>query len=140
MKHVLALTYEPKIPDVRAGKCTQTIRPCSQRPRRKDDLIMFHGWSGKPYRSKWNWRTPYWNVIEVLPIMIGSDFVESNPFLWDKLHDFDTEEMNNLAIRDGFKNFDEMYKQFELMYGSRLEDMVFEVIRWNFENKQMGVP
>ena len=132
MKHVLALTYEPKIPDVKSGRCNQTIRPCGQRLRRKDDLIMFHGWSDKPYRSKWNWRTPYWKILEVLPIAIGSNFVEVHPWLWDKLHDMDKEEMNDLAIRDGFKNYDEMYKQFELMYGSRLEDMIFEVIRWNY--------
>ena len=64
--------------------------------------------------------------------MITSDSIVVNPWVWDKLHDMDKKEMNDLAVRDGFNNFDEMFKLFRLMYGDRLEDMVFEVIRWNY--------
>ena len=53
-KHVMAITYEPKIKPVKDGRCTQTIR--KGRKVLKGDEILFHGWSGRPYRSKWDWR------------------------------------------------------------------------------------
>ena len=59
-KHILPLTYKPKIPDVRSGKCIQTIRPKSNsKPKKENDLVMFYGWEGRPYHSKWNWREEY---------------------------------------------------------------------------------
>lgn len=54
-KRILPLTYPPKVGPVREGKYTQTIRP--GRKFRIGDLVMFHGWEGKPYRSKWSFRT-----------------------------------------------------------------------------------
>ncbi|MFH1515282.1 MAG: hypothetical protein ABIG42_07465 [bacterium] len=53
-KHVMAISYQPKIEPVKDGRCTQTIR----KGHRVDvgDEILFHGWVGRPYRSKWNWR------------------------------------------------------------------------------------
>ncbi len=62
------LTYAPKIPAVLEGTCTQTIRP--KRLIQVGDQIMFHGWEGKPYRSHWSFRTPYWTVRLVWPIII----------------------------------------------------------------------
>lgn len=53
-RHIMAMTYEPKIEAVRSGECRQTIR--KGRKVSAGDEILFHGWSGKPYRSKWNWR------------------------------------------------------------------------------------
>ena len=53
-KHVMALTYEPKIKPVREGKCIQTIR--KGRRFSVGDSILIHGWEGRPYRSKWSWR------------------------------------------------------------------------------------
>ena len=131
MKHILALTYEPKIPDVQSGKCTQTIRPCSQRPRNKNDRIMFHGWEGKPYNSKWSFRTPYWEIMEVIPIHISWNQVIINPWL-DSERMMTNEEMQDIAQRDGFKNYGELYNEFVRMYKSRLEQMIFEIIRWKF--------
>ena len=131
MKHVLALTYEPKIHDVRSGKCNQTIRPFAERKRSKGDLVMFHGWSGRPYRSKWNWRTPYWKITEVIPITIHQDTVILEPWIIDVEREMELEDMQELAVRDGFKNYKEMYQQFRKMYGKRLDDMVFQIIRWN---------
>lgn len=131
MKHVLALTYEPKINDVRNGKCTQTIRPYSQRPRKINDLIMFHGWSGKPYNSKWNWRTKYFRIDEVFAIQIFEDSVLTEPMITNR--GMLPNEMEDLAKRDGFESYNEMYTQFKKMYGNRLSSMVFQVIRWNIK-------
>lgn len=55
-KHIKAITYELKIPDVLSGKCVQTIRPEGKKPVEVGDIIIFHGWEGKPYHSKWSWR------------------------------------------------------------------------------------
>ncbi|MCK5606842.1 hypothetical protein KAR91_33375 [Candidatus Pacearchaeota archaeon] len=64
-KHVMALTYPPKIEAVRNGECTQTIR-IGERVA-VGDSILFHGWEGKPYRSKWDWRKRV-VVTEVIPV------------------------------------------------------------------------
>lgn len=140
MKHVLALTYKPKIADVRDGICTQTIRPCGQRPKRKNDLIMFHGWSGRPYRSKWNWRTPYWKITDVIPIQIRSDCVMINPWVVDIERKMKQEEIEDLAERDGFNTYHEMHQEFKRMYKKRLDDMVFEIIRWNPDKDEKDRP
>ena len=67
-KHILPLTYAPKIQAVIDGTCTQTIR--AGRKFRACDLVMFHGWSGVPYHSPWSFRTPYWVVNWVWDIEI----------------------------------------------------------------------
>lgn len=76
-KHILPLTYQPKIQAVIDGKCTQTIR--AGRKFRVGDLVSFHGWEGKPYRSKWSFRTPYWVVNFIWNIEILG-----NGFQWDR--------------------------------------------------------
>ena len=58
-RHVKAFTYEPKIPYVLTGKCRQTIRPQGKKPVKVGDTILFHGWEGKPYWSKWSWRREF---------------------------------------------------------------------------------
>ncbi len=67
-KYNLPLTYKPKIPKVLNGECRQTIR--IGRKFQVGDLISFHGWEGTPYRSKWSFRTPYFEVESVEPIII----------------------------------------------------------------------
>ena len=52
-KHVMALTYEPKIKPVQVGECRQTIR--KGKKFKVGDQIRLHGWSGKPYRTPWSW-------------------------------------------------------------------------------------
>ena len=49
-----AFTYKPKIDAVLKGECTQTIRPSHN--VMPGDEILFHGWEGKSYYSKWSWR------------------------------------------------------------------------------------
>ena len=136
MKHILPLTYEPKIPDVRSGKCTQTIRPISYtKPKKKGDLVMFHGWSGKPYRSKWGWRTPYWKIIEAYDIYFSdtTDRIIIRKSIDDyKFFNLSGDELEVIAIKDGFKNFEKMTNQFRKMYGEKFLNKIFTVIQWNY--------
>jgi len=67
-KHILPLTYAPKIPAVLSGECTQTIR--AGRRFKKGDLVMLHGWEGRPYRSKWSFRTPYYEIHTVWDVLV----------------------------------------------------------------------
>lgn len=70
-KHILPLTYAPKIPAVLDGRCRQTIR--AGRKFKKGDLVMFHGWEGRPYHSKWSFRTPYWKIHTVWDIIVWKE-------------------------------------------------------------------
>jgi len=66
-KHVMAITYAPKEAAVQSGDCCQTIRKGDKVS--VGDEILFHGWSGRPYRSPWSWRRQV-VVSEVLPIRV----------------------------------------------------------------------
>lgn len=68
-KLVMSLTYLPKIEPVKDGLCTQTIR--KGRKVSVGDDILFHGWAGRPYRSKWDWRKRV-TVTEAIPIYIDA--------------------------------------------------------------------
>lgn len=46
-KHVMAFIYIPKIPYVRSGLCTQTIRLRGKRPKKVGDTILIHDWKCK---------------------------------------------------------------------------------------------
>ena len=132
MKHILPLTYEPKIPDVISGKCTQTIRPMSNKKEKsKGDFVMFHGWAGKPYRSKWSFRTPYWELTEVITVDIrehAMGYYEGNTLMG-----INTEIINSVAMADGFIDYEHMYNQFVKMYGKRfLENNKFQVLQWKY--------
>ena len=130
MKHILPLTYEPKIFDVRNGICTQTIRPCSdKKPKFVGDLVMYHGWEGRPYHSKWSFRTPYWKIKEIIWILITEDGIIMYD---DPMRLLSPDECKDIAIKDGFVNYEEMYAEFVKMYGKKLETLVFEIIRWDY--------
>lgn len=134
-KHVLPLTYVPKIQDVRDGVCTQTIRPLGTRPKVVGDLVMFHGWTNGRY-SKWSWRTPYWTITTVFEIKILDDCMIGRPrsksrFQCEASYTIEGCDADDIAVRDGFKCYEEMYQQFKKMYGHQLEKLLFQVIRWN---------
>lgn len=67
-KWFLPLTYKPKIPGVLSGEIRQTIRP--GRKFSVGDQIAFHGWEGRPYHSRWSFRTEYFTLWSVFPVMI----------------------------------------------------------------------
>jgi len=132
-KHILPLTYEPKIMDVRTGKCTQTIRPItSSITKDVGDLVMFHGWAGKPYRSEWNWRTPYCKIIEAFDVKISDNGLFIYTFAQTECYPLvKGVEADKIAKLDGFDNYDSMYQQFKKMYGNKLKNITFRVIRWS---------
>ena len=71
----LPLTYTPKIPGVLNGSIRQTIRV--GRKFSPGDLVSFHGWSGRPYRSPWSFRTQYAVLKAVIPITIYPGGIEA---------------------------------------------------------------
>lgn len=71
----IPLTYAPKIPGVINGTIWQTIRV--GRKFSVGDLVSFHGWEGKPYRSRWSFRTPHYRLIIAHPIVIRPGGIES---------------------------------------------------------------
>lgn len=91
----LSLTYAPKIEGVCDGSITQTMRV--GRKYNVGDVIAFHGWSGRPYRSQWSWRTPYFPVVSVATIWMYPSGIRfgSSPRIveWG--------ELDWLAKRDG---------------------------------------
>jgi hypothetical protein len=135
-KHILALTYEPKIDAVRSDRCTQTIRTLNpSKQKEPGDWIMFHGWEEEPYQSKWSWRTLYWKITEVFDICIKPDGI----VIPEPEHYLDDELAEAIAKMDGFKDFPDMYQQFVKMYGDvfngpfndPFDHKFFQVIRWN---------
>lgn len=98
-KLVMAITYPPKIEPVKDGRCTQTIR--KGRKVSVGDEILFHGWSGRPYRSKWDWRKRV-TITNVESISVSSEGVQFydimsmdlKPMTWDSFW------CTSLAIQD----------------------------------------
>lgn len=132
-KHVKAFTYKPKIQSVKDGRCTQTIRPLGKRPVQKGDSVLFHGWEGRPYRSKWSWRLRV-NVIDVKTIVIGKigfSFLNNRKVLFLSIKEWDSSYGDNLARKDGIdpptgKALGELFNS---MYDLK-EPKEFQVITW----------
>jgi len=140
MKHILPLTYEPKILNVLTGKCTQTIR--TGRRIQHGDEISFHGWQGKPYRSKWSFRTPYWKVTETPWIIIFPDGIRlENKYLARR--DAIT-ELIPWSRFDGLARFDSIDPPTGEELGKVLTSKnkipesgaPAQIIRWKYENKE----
>lgn len=74
-KFNLPLTYAPKIEGVRNGTIRQTIR--TGRRFAVGDHVSFHGWLGRPYFSKWSFRTEYFRLTQVWDI-----FIEKGGIRW----------------------------------------------------------
>lgn len=101
-KIFLPLTYAPKIQGVIDGSIRQTIRGGWKRCA--GDMIAFHGWEGKPYRSKWSFRTEYHELIDVIDIYILRDSVLFMAETGNPAGDINIvywEEMNTIAALDG---------------------------------------
>jgi len=95
----IPLTYAPKIPGVCDGTIRQTIRVGTK--FHVGDLVSFHGWEGRPYRSKWSFRTPYFalttaRAIRIVPGGIVVPGLRREEYCaWSALDD--------LAARDGIE-------------------------------------
>lgn len=96
--HIMSFTYEPKIPRVWSGDITQTIRKKGKREKKVGDKILFHTWTGRPYRSKWGKRLLV-EITEILNIRVFEDYMEDNygPIRWDH------PRINLIAIWDGIE-------------------------------------
>jgi hypothetical protein len=100
MRYVMAFTYEPKIERVRRGEISQTIRP--KWKVALGDRILLHGWTGKPYRSKWSWRLSV-TVSHVENIYAFADGIKIDIngawifFPWD------SERADTIAALDGIE-------------------------------------
>ena len=66
-KKYMVISYPPKIKPVNDGRCTQTIRKGNK--INVGDIIEFHNWKDKAYRSKWINRFDVM-VTEAIPIYI----------------------------------------------------------------------
>ena len=83
-KYNLSLTYAPKIQAVIDGRCRQTIRATDKFVY--DDLVSFHGWEGKPYKSKWSFRTPYFKLKTVINVDFNKKYgayINGTWYGWD---------------------------------------------------------
>ena len=65
--HITAMTYPPKVEAIKNGDCRQTTRIYNEKnPFKVDDMILIHGWEGRPYWSKWSWRRPKEPITQVI--------------------------------------------------------------------------
>lgn len=141
-KHILPLTYAPKIPKVLSGECIQTIRP--GRKYQVGALVMFHGWEDRPYRSKWSFRTPYWKIHTVWDVRIyrdgivflerkgGPDYSPEMFRMWPFL--------DWLAVLDGIDppTGTELGRVLTNMHKLPSDGLPSQVIRWTFSNETSG--
>lgn len=133
-KHVRAMTYEPKIPAVRSGECRQTIRKGNKVS--EGDEILWHGWTGLPYRSKWNWRKRV-VVTEAIPIIVdkrvGIGYEDAlqrfDEWRWCG---WDSDYVNNLATKDFISppTGDELRKVLSGLNNTELHFEHYQIIRW----------
>ena len=95
----IPLTYEPKIAGVCDGSIRQTIRV--GRKFSPGDLVSFHGWSGRPYRSTWSFRTPYFRLGMAHAIIIRANGIEA--LVGNGMEFRSWSLLDDLARRDGIE-------------------------------------
>ena len=141
--HILSLTYAPKIPLVKSGDCTQTIRLHNpEKPKMVGDKLLLHTWAGKPYRSKWDWRLKT-SIEDLTLLRFPAD--DPTPLLlfhrgkvWLPTDDIG---LYNIGIADGVRrSFADANPSFEAMVfkdvlaklnGRKyLFDTTWDIIRW----------
>ena len=126
-KHVMALTYLHKVEPVLSGLCTQTIRTMRIKPINVGDIITFHGWEGRPYRSPWDWRKRV-TVNAVIPAKLSEAgmFIDGILHAWTswypaRLAEYDfIEPATGEALRDVLFGLNRVPK----------EPTEYQIIRW----------
>lgn len=130
-RHVMAVTYKPKIKGILDSTCTQTIRRTRKKPFSVGDNLLLHGWEGRPYQSEWSWRKKV-IITEVHDIVIYEDRVnkvypDGTIFCTHWWH-----RLNFLASSDGIKppTGEELKKA--LTDGKKIPDdgIKMHIIRW----------
>jgi len=140
------MTYKPKIEAVKNGDCRRTTRIYNEKnPFKVGDHIIIHGWEGRPYWSKWNWRRPKELVTTVIDMIalehtatfcqnpitgkyIGTESLRTLSLPW---HD---ELMDELAKLDGIvpATGPEYKSILEAFHGSfaKYAPVRFQIIEW----------
>ena len=124
-KHVMALTYPPKIEPVRTGRCTQTIRKGDKVS--EGDQILFHGWTDRPYRSPWSWRLAV-EVTEVIPAELSNRgmFIEQALHVWSSWYPARLAEYDYINPPTGEALRDVLFG----LNGAPDEPQKYQIIRW----------
>ena len=121
-RYVKGFTYTPKIEGVKNGTITQTIRRLTN--IKPGDTILFHGWKGKPYKSKWDWR------LRVVIISVNKGEMRKNGFYsYPKFYDWDGAEIAEIARLDGINppTGRELKRVLEQFYNEGAE---LDIITW----------
>jgi len=72
--HITAMTYAPKVEAIKNGDCRQTTRIYNEKnPFKVGDMVLIHGWDGRPYWSKWSWRRPKEPVTQIIDMIVTED-------------------------------------------------------------------
>jgi len=123
----LPLTYRPKIARVASGEIRQTIRPGLKYT--VGDWVAVHGWEGRPYRSRWTGRTPYFELKKVIDIVL---FPEGIGNQWICLIPWGDRAADELAQRDGIDppTGQELGRVLMEMHDLPDDGMDFQVLRW----------
>lgn len=112
------------VPKVRAGTKIHTIRPTPKRRPVSGDIIDFHTWDGKAYRSGRTYQFSV-RVSRCEDIRLSNDGVRiANGAPLNK------KELNKLAVCDGFDNWERMHDWFNTQHGL-LVDFVGVIIYWS---------
>lgn len=133
----LPLTYKPKLQGVHDGTICQTIR--RGRTYQPGDLIAFHGWAGKPYRSHWTDRSTYFCLYEVIPCRICLRGVR----IGNDLFGWDSPFCDGLARQDGIvPPTGPTLAKVLGKFNNKLNDRGFEaqIIRWTPPDRQEVAP
>jgi len=132
-RHVKAFTYEPKIPAVLAGTCSQTIRKVGKVKVEAGDIITFHDWEGRPYWSSWTWSFEV-EVSEVLKITAceGGIIVRPPGCMTTTLKKWTSPWARKLAETDGLQPPTGEELRRVLVSQMKRDEVVkqFQVIRW----------
>ena len=136
--HILSLTYAPKIPLVKSGECTQTIRIHNpEKPKKVGDKLILHPWEGTPYRSRWDWRLET-EISEVHLLEFREDGWLADypwPWIWPHLDGGwpSTVELNEIARMDGIilAEAPRLFKVLAELNGcEQMQNTIWDIIRW----------
>lgn len=127
--HITAITYEPKIKKVLDLDVRRTMR--KTRKFKSGQHVLIHGWSGRPYRSKWSWRMKV-HLITVLNFHLSKECISIMDDDW-KVADmisWSSETANGMAFLDGVEGGGEGLKKSLKKLNGRNWQGSYQMIVW----------
>jgi hypothetical protein len=126
-KHIMALTYIQKIDPVRRNECRQTIRLKKAKPVQAGDIINFHGWQDRPYRSPWTSRKTV-TVKTVSNIVCTSECMKGSfwALRWDDPYMDELAKMDYISPATGEALRDVLFS----LNKPPTEPQEYQIIRW----------